>query len=256
MWLDKLCDSCPFSQVLGESLHPGGLKLTARVAEVAELSRNSRVLDASCGNGRTTFFLAQKYHCQVVGIDLSPRMISFCQDRLLEERLTDKLSFVLGNGENLPFLDSTFDVVVSECSLTLMSRKEKAASEARRVLRRGGKFVLTDVFLREGDAKEAQRETTIVPCLAAARWLSEQAKLLTEAGFGDLYLEDHSEESKRIAFQIGSKFGGLRGFLDKLSTASCLYREETEQIEAVIKSHERLFNQSKFGYALVAGVKP
>lgn len=255
MEIVKLCDSCPFSQLLGESLRPGGLKLTARVAEVAELNENFRVLDVPCGQGTTAFFLAQKYHCQVVGVDLSRRMITLCQNRLKEEGLTDKLSFVLSNGENLPFLDSTFDVVVSECSLTLMSRKEEAVNEARRVLRRGGKFVLTDTFLRDRGAEKAQDRTNIVPCLAAARPLNEQTKLLREVGFGNLYIEDHSQESKRMALQIGIKFGGLRGFLGKLSEASCLYREGTEQIGVVIKSHERLFNQSKFGYALVAGLK-
>lgn len=255
MEVAKFCDSCPFSQVMGESLHPGCLNLTTRVAEVAELSRNSRVLDTPCGSGTTALFLAQKYHCQVVGIDLSCRMINLCQDRLKEEGLTDKVSFILGNAENLPFPDSTFDVVVSECSLTLLTRKEKAASEARRVLRRRGKFVLTDTFLREGGTRKTHGGTTIVPCLAAWR-LDDQTELLKTVGFENIYIEDHSQESKRIAFQIGIKFGGLRGFIGKLSTASCLYREGTGKIEEVIKSHERLFNQNKFGYALVAGIKP
>jgi len=182
-------------------------------------------------------------------------MITLCQNRLDEEGLTDKLSFLLSNGENLPFLDSTFDIVISECSFTLMSGKEEAAREIRRVLKHGGKFVLTDTFLRERGAKETPGLTTIIPCLAAAQTLNEQTKLFREVGFGDLYIEDHSQELKGIALQIGIKFGGLRGFFGELSKASCLYKEGAEQIEAVIKSHERLFNQSKFGYALVTGVK-
>lgn len=78
MQVVKLCDSCPFSQLLGESLRPGGLRLTARLAE---FNGNLRVLDVSCSTGTMAFFLAQKYHCQVVGVDLSPRMITLCQNR-------------------------------------------------------------------------------------------------------------------------------------------------------------------------------
>lgn len=76
-----------------------------------------------------------------------------------------------------------------------MSRKEEVARETRRVLKRRGKFVLTDTFLREGGAKETQGQTTIIPCPAAAQPLNEQTKLFREVGFGDLYIEDHSQES-------------------------------------------------------------
>ncbi|TET42942.1 MAG: class I SAM-dependent methyltransferase, partial [Dehalococcoidia bacterium] len=95
----KLYESCVFDQLLGETLRPGGLKLTARLAEVADINGNHVVLDIACGKGTTAFFLAREYDCRVIGIDLSDKMISLCRGRTEGEEVTGRVSFLLGDGE-------------------------------------------------------------------------------------------------------------------------------------------------------------
>jgi len=55
--------------LLGESFHPGGLKLTQRLGEILGLGPDSRVLDVASGKGTSAIFLAQRFGCEVVGVD-------------------------------------------------------------------------------------------------------------------------------------------------------------------------------------------
>ncbi|MFC2003204.1 class I SAM-dependent methyltransferase [Chloroflexota bacterium] len=135
----KLYESCVFDQLLGETLRPGGLKLTTRLAEVAGIGANDTVLDIACGKGTTAFFLAREYGCHVIGIDLSDKMISSCRSKADEEKLADRVSFLRGDAESLPFRNGSFDTVISECSFSLLPDKEIAARDIKRVLRLGGK---------------------------------------------------------------------------------------------------------------------
>ncbi len=80
------CESCVFKQLLGETLRPGGLKLTAKLAQLAGIREDHTVLDIACGKGATALFLAREYGCKVTGLDLSDKMISSCQSKAKEEK--------------------------------------------------------------------------------------------------------------------------------------------------------------------------
>src|SRR5258708_15381448 len=56
--------------LLGESFHPGGLKLTERLGSLLQLTAKSRVLDVASGTGASALFLARHFGCQVIGIDI------------------------------------------------------------------------------------------------------------------------------------------------------------------------------------------
>ena len=55
----KLYESCVFAELLGDTLRPGGLELTAKLAEIGGISQHHAVLDIACGKGTTAFFLAR-----------------------------------------------------------------------------------------------------------------------------------------------------------------------------------------------------
>src|SRR6516162_3677630 len=55
--------------LMGESFHPGGVKLTERLGHLLQLGPHSRVLDVASGNGTSAFFLAEKFQCSVIGVD-------------------------------------------------------------------------------------------------------------------------------------------------------------------------------------------
>src|SRR5260370_6973162 len=55
--------------LLGDSFHPGGLRLTERLGSLLRLTAESRVLDVASGKGASAFFLAEQFRCHVVGVD-------------------------------------------------------------------------------------------------------------------------------------------------------------------------------------------
>src|SRR5215831_17596434 len=55
--------------LLGDSFHPGGFKLTERLGQLLWLGANSRLLDVASGRGTSAMFLAERFGCEVIGVD-------------------------------------------------------------------------------------------------------------------------------------------------------------------------------------------
>lgn len=97
-----------------DMLHPGGMRRAEELANICEISGGKIVLDAGCGFGRTDFHLANKYGCEVVGIDISEGMIQHARQNARKYRLSGTVHFQVGNIESIPFQDYAFDAVISE----------------------------------------------------------------------------------------------------------------------------------------------
>ncbi|HEY78095.1 MAG TPA: class I SAM-dependent methyltransferase [Dehalococcoidia bacterium] len=248
----ELYESCAFDQLLGESLRPGGLELTARVADIAGVAQNSTVLDIACGKGTTVVFLAGEYGCKVVGIDLSDKMIDLCW---LKIRGSDQVAVLRGDAEDLPFRAGSFDVVISECSFSLLPDKERAARGIERVLKRGGKLVMTDIILRGEVSQELRGQITFACCLAGAWRAKEYIGLLERVGFRSSYLEDHSTELTQVAYQIGMAFGSIDNFVGWLPQGPCRRKGEGTARTST-ESYQEFVRAARPGYALLAVTKP
>lgn len=247
-------ESCSFERLLGETLRPGGLELTARLAEVAGVGRDHVVLDLACGKGVTALFLARERGCRVIGLDLSEKMIATCRNSAQEEGLAGRVSFLLGDGENLPFDDSSFDAIVSECSFSLLPNKEPAARDMARVLKPGGKLVMTDIVLRREISGDIRSRLGVDCCMGGAMRVDECVDLLLRVGLGLPYVEDHSHELRKVAFRLGLSFGSADRFLAGPSTGSCR-RKEAAGIPFSLGSFEEFLKQGRPGYALIAATK-
>ncbi|MFC1907086.1 DVU_1556 family methyltransferase [Chloroflexota bacterium] len=252
----SLYESCAFDQLLGETLRPGGLKLTARLADIAGIGESDSVLDIACGKGATAFFLSQEYGCRVIGIDLSDKMISSCRSSAIKQKLTDRVSFLRVDGENIPFHASSFDVVISECAFSLLPDKEASIRGIWQVLKSGGKLMMTDIILRGEVSKELQSGITFACCLAGAWRLEEYITLLERSGFRSPYIEDHSHELGKVGYQLGMTFGSVDKFLDRLPAGPCHRKgETTDSVPATIKSYQEFIRRARPGYALIAVTK-
>lgn len=250
----ELYESCVFDQLMGDTLRPGGLELTARVAEVAGISQNHTILDIGCGKGTTTVFLARDYNIHVVGIDLSNEMISSCRSKANAGKLAERMSFLVGDGENLPFRDSSFDIVLSECAFSLLPNKELAARDIRRVLKLGGKLVMTDIILRGMVDKKLQSQITFPCCFTGAWHLEEYIQLFEQVGFQSHYIEDRSNELKEVGYQLCMTFGSIEYFLGMLSAGPC-QKKKAENSVASFELLQEFLKLSRPGYALVAVTK-
>jgi ubiquinone/menaquinone biosynthesis C-methylase UbiE len=212
---------------LENTLHPGGLKLTARLAEIAAFKPDSRVLEIGCGRGVTTIFIARHYGCSVTGIDISPALIASARDRAENENLAGKTSFIIADAQELPLFSDSFDVVVSECSLSLLPNKERAIDEVRRVLKPRGKITITDLISisRDDEVKSEGAGITphstnfpaFFPCVDSAESVEAYMECFARAGFHDLYIEDCSQTIKEAMFRMLLRFGSTDKLLQEIA---------------------------------------
>ena len=102
---------------------------------------NQRLLDIGCGSGQTAIPAARLGH-QVVGIDIAENLIEHATEEAKYEGLDVK--FDVGDAEDLPYEDNSFDVVISMIGAMFAPQPDKVASEIARVLRPGGKLYMAN----------------------------------------------------------------------------------------------------------------
>ena len=168
--------------VLGESLHPGGIDGTRRLLAAASLAPGARLLDAGCGSGASARLAADEFSLVVAGIDVSEAAIRRARERSMSDG--EAIEFRTGDLTELPYQAATFDAVLVECVLSTLP-KQAALIELRRVLRSGGRLLLSDVRT-EADAGATDgipAGLAAALCLRGAWRTGEIDPLLGEAGF-------------------------------------------------------------------------
>ncbi len=109
------------------------------------LTVNDRLLDLGCGAGRTTYALYQLGYTNLVGVDLTPEMITAAES--LADHFGNQIDFQVGDATKLSFVDATFGAVIFSfnglMSIPDQRRRDTALCEIRRVLQGGGYFIFT-----------------------------------------------------------------------------------------------------------------
>jgi len=124
--------------------HLGGFEATRELVELCHIDRNEHVLDIGCGSGRTACYIARKYGCKVVGVDLLQGMVNRSNERARREGVRDRVEFRLGDAQELPFANELFDVVVGEFITGLLEDKHRGIQEYLRVVKTGGTIGLNE----------------------------------------------------------------------------------------------------------------
>lgn len=111
------------------------------LAEAADVRAGERVLDVAAGNGNATLAAARRF-ASVTSTDYVPHLLEKGAARAKAEGLD--IEFQLADAEALPFRDGTFDVVMSTFGVMFMPEHTRAASELKRMVRRGGRIALAN----------------------------------------------------------------------------------------------------------------
>ena len=187
--------------VLGDSFHPGGTGLTARLVRGLHLPPKSRVLDVACGIGTTARLLARDFGLSVVGLDASAVNVTKAEGLLRGETAT----FVTADAARLPFPDDSFDAVVCECAVSTFADQPRVVAEFARVLRPGGVVGVTDMVV-EGELPE-DIAGVIAPwtCLAAARSVVGYQALFLSAGLRVVEYADESSALRKLVADLKRK---------------------------------------------------
>jgi len=152
---------------------------------LADLKEGDVVLDLGSG-GCIDAFLAAKIvgaTGKVIGVDMTEEMVQLAKKNA-ERMKAENVEFRLGETENLPLEDEMFDVLISNCVINLSPDKDKVFSEAFRVLKPGGRMLVSDM-VTQGELLDEIRENPEMWATCVAGALDEKAYLqkIMNAGF-------------------------------------------------------------------------
>jgi cyclopropane fatty-acyl-phospholipid synthase-like methyltransferase len=117
--------------------------------ELSAISESDKVLDAGCGVGGAALYINENKNAQVVGITLSEKQFAYATLAAKAKNATGKVSFKLMDYSNTTFEDESFDVVWACESVSTAVDKTTFIKEAFRVLKKGGRLILSDFFLTD-----------------------------------------------------------------------------------------------------------
>ncbi len=239
--------------LLGDSFHPGGLRLTERLGTLLGLTSQSRVLDIASGKGTSALFLAERFGCEVLGIDYSGQNVEQASAAAAAKGMDSRVSFRAGDAERLPVAESSFDAIICECAFCTFPDKPAAADEFARVLRSGGGIGLSDLTRGPVLPKELDGLLAWIACIADAQPVDSYIQYLRAAGFRVEAKELHDEALLEMMNQIRMKLLGAEIMVGlkrldlpgvDLSTAKQMAQAATTAIR-----------QGTLGYAIVCGAK-
>ena len=235
--------------LLGDSFHPGGQRLTARLGEKLGLGAGTRVLDVASGKGESALFLARQFGCEVVGVDFGPENVRDANARA--DRLVSSVEFVEGDAERLDFPDASFDAVICECAFCTFPDKRAAASEFARVLRPGGRVAMSDLTRSGPLPQELEGLLAWIACIADARPVEEYAGYLEAAGFEVTAVEAHDSALAEMARDIQGRLLGIE-IMVKLKKVD-LPGADFEQAKRLARAAAKAIQDGSLGYSLIVG---
>jgi SAM-dependent methyltransferase/GNAT superfamily N-acetyltransferase len=161
---------------------------------LASLKPGEVVLDLGSGAGFDAFLASRQVgpEGRVIGVDMTPEMLGRAQE-LAKRHGYDNVEFRQGDIEQLPVEDATVDAIISNCVINLTTDKAKAFREAFRVMKPGGRLMVSDIVLLK-PLPEAIRQDldAYAACVAGALQKDDYLAAIREAGFADLVVVGES----------------------------------------------------------------
>ncbi|MCB0382341.1 MAG: bifunctional demethylmenaquinone methyltransferase/2-methoxy-6-polyprenyl-1,4-benzoquinol methylase UbiE [Psychroserpens sp.] len=120
------------------------IKWRNKVVDIVAKSHPETILDIATGTGDLAISLAKTSASKIVGLDISDGMLEVGRKKINTKKLNEKISMVIGDSENLPFDDHSFDAITVAFGVRNFETLEKGLAEIYRVLKPGGVFVILE----------------------------------------------------------------------------------------------------------------
>jgi len=165
---------------------------------LGELRPGETVVDLGSGGGIDCFLAARRVGLggNVIGVDMTPEMLDRARSAA-RARGYENVEFRLGEIENLPVADASADVVISNCVINLSTEKQRVFREAYRILKPGGRAMISDMMLTEELPEKLRSNAALFAgCVSGAVLRDDYLAMMKEAGFTDIAVERQKESSE------------------------------------------------------------
>ncbi len=152
---------------------------------IADINPGETVLDLGSGGGIDCFLAAQATgpEGQVYGVDMTHEMLKLARENA-EKLDAQNVTFLLGKIEAVPLPDNTADLIISNCVIALAPDKQKVFDEIFRLLKPGGRFVVSDIVSTTELPEDARQDMAEwVSCIGGADLMSRYLDRITASGF-------------------------------------------------------------------------
>lgn len=235
--------------LLGDSFHPGGLALTERLGVLLGLQPGQRVLDVAAGQGTSAIFLAQRFDCEVLGIEYSAAAVAQANTAARAAGVAGRVRFERGDAEALPVDRSAFDSILCECAFCTFPDRAAAAREFARCLRPSGRVGLSDLT-RAGELPEGLNTLLAwVACIAAAQPIEGYQADLENARLELTLAERHDEALRAMIETVRTRLMGAE-LMVRLKSLK-LPGADFDQAKALARLAAECAQDGRLGYALL-----
>ncbi len=234
------------------------LRMNAVLAETAQIKPTDKVLDAGCGIGGSSIYLAKNIGCHCIGITLSEKQVKKGNELAAKLNLANKVSLQQQSYLQTNFTNESFDVIWGLESICYADDKAAFISEAYRLLKPGGRLIIADGMV----TKFENNENPIIK-----KWLHgwrvnylESPKRLVDfytlQGFKNVSYKDITAHTKGSSKRLYWIYFGSRlwGWWKKLTFSYRWTLLQEANIDACLYQYKGM-KKNLWGYGMVVGTK-
>jgi arsenite methyltransferase len=158
---------------------------------LASLKEGETVLDLGSGAGFDCFLAAGRVgkKGRVIGVDMTPEMLERARENARKDKI-ENVEFRQGDIEHLPVEDGSVDVIISNCVINLAPDKGRVFREAFRVLKPGGRLMVSDIVLTKPLPDFVKNSVAAyIGCVAGATLKEDYLETMMQAGFEDVTVQ-------------------------------------------------------------------
>lgn len=160
MYQNKIIFGHDFLKMLGRTrLRPGGGLMTDWLLDQVHIDKDMKVLEVACNRGDNLIRVYTKYKCKIIGIDIDQVALDQALENIKLLGLDKEIEVMNMDALKLDFEDETFDLIINEAMLTMLTNEDKAKAlkNYHRVLKKGGYLLTHDVAV-ENESEDLRRQ--------------------------------------------------------------------------------------------------